>query len=266
MLRPPTPRLGAFCLAALAAALPGRAEAAAAQSFNGEYTVSYLGLPIARATFRSSYDGADYRIDGSVASAGLARIFDDTKGTIAASGRLAGTGLEPRAFRADYVSGKKASLVDIRFAGGAVASTRVVPAPRKRGKDWVPLGAADLKSALDPIAATVVRAASPDEVCGRTVRLYDGELRADLKLDFVRKDAISVTGYEGPTVVCRMGFTPVSGYRKGKRALAYLKDRSRIVVTFAPLGETGVYAPVHATVGTEIGTITVKARRFEATR
>ena len=32
------------------------------------------------------------------------------------------------------------------------------------------------------------------------------------------------------------------------------------MVTFAPLGQTGVYAPIHATVGTQIGTITVRAR------
>ncbi|KRA00321.1 hypothetical protein ASD64_01755 [Mesorhizobium sp. Root157] len=255
----------ALCLAALATALPAPGSAAAQQSFRGEYTVSFLGLPIARAAFQSRYDGATYRIDGSVASAGLAQIFDDTRGTIVASGRLARSGLQPRTFRADYTSGKKASLVDIRFAYGTVASTRVVPPPKKRGKDWVALDTGDLKSALDPIAATVVRAQSLDEVCGRTVAMYDGEMRADLKLIFVRKDKISVEGYEGPTVTCRMGFEPVSGYRQGKRALDYLKKRSRIMVTFAPLGQTGVYAPIHATVGTEIGTITVRARRFETT-
>lgn len=252
-------------MTAFATALPVSGSVAAPQSFRGEYTVSFLGLPIARAAFQSRYDGGAYRIDGSVSSAGLAQIFDDTKGTIVASGRLAANGLQPRAFRADYTSGKKASLVDIRFANGTVTSTEVRPAPKKRGKDWVALDTADLKSALDPIAATVVRAPNLDEVCGRTVKMYDGELRANLRLDFVRKDKVAVEGYEGPTVVCRMGFMPVSGYRQGKRALDYLKNRSRIMVTFAPLGQTGVYAPIHATVGTEIGTITVRARRFETT-
>ena len=33
-----------------------------------------------------------------------------------------------------------------------------------------------------------------------------------------------------------------------------------MMVTFAPLGQTGVYAPIHATVGTQIGTMTVSAR------
>ena len=94
--------------------------------------------------------------------------------------------------------------------------------------------------------------------------MFDGELRADLTLDYVESGDISVTGYEGRTVTCSMRFTPVAGYRKDRRALEFLRTKSRIMVTFAQLGKTGVYAPIHATIGTEIGTITVKARRFEA--
>ncbi|RWP73942.1 MAG: DUF3108 domain-containing protein, partial [Mesorhizobium sp.] len=98
-----------------------------------------------------------------------------------------------------------------------------------------------------------------------TVKLYDGEMRADLTLTYDSKGSTSVRGYKGDTVTCRMGFEPVAGYRKNRKALNYLKKRSRIMVTFAPLGQTGVYAPIHATVTTKIGTLTVSAERFEAT-
>lgn len=262
---PPSIRLAATALLLPALALP-TATAAAPQTFSGDYSVTYLGLPIARATIRSVYDGDAYNINGSVNSAGLGRIFDDTKGSLTATGRITGNGPAPRAFRAEYTSGKKPSLVDIRFANGTVASTEVKPKPRKRGKDWVALDDGHLRRAIDPIASTMVRADTPDEVCGRTVKMYDGEIRADLKLSFVSRGDISVKGYKGPTVTCRMNFQPVAGYRKGKKSLDYLKNRSRIVVTFAPVGETGVYAPIHATIGTQIGTITISAQRFEAAR
>ncbi len=127
-----------------------------------------------------------------------------------------------------------------------------------------PLGAGDLKSVLDPMAATVIQADSPDKVCGRTVKFYDGEMRANLTLTYVSKGTISVPGYKGDTVTCRMGFQPVAGYRKGRKALEFLKNKSRMMVTFAPLGQSGVYAPIHATVGTQIGPLTISARRFEA--
>ena len=248
-----------------AMAAPGSAAPAGPQDFRGEYTVSFLGLSVARATFDSHYENDAYSIHGSVSSAGIAQLFDDTKGTISTSGRVLADRIEPAAFRADYTSGKKVSLIDIRFTDGKVTSTKVEPPPKPRGPDWLPLNAADLAGVADPIAATVIRTDSPDKVCGRTVKLYDGEMRANLVLGFIENSRISVKGYEGPTVVCRLSFEPVSGYAKGRKALDYLKRKSQIKVTFAPLGQTGVYAPIHATVGTQIGTITIRARRFEAT-
>jgi len=252
--------------ALLAIGMPTTGFAAASpQSFKGEYTVSFLGLSIARSTFSSHYENGAYTIDGSVTAAGLAKLFDDTQGTISSKGIISGQKMVPQAFRADYTSGKKASMVDIRFANGDVSATTVVPQPGKRDPDkWVPMGAGDLKSVLDPMAATVIHADSLDKVCGRTVKFYDGEMRADLTLTYVSKGSISVPGYKGDTVTCRMGFEPVAGYRKGRKALDFLKNKSRMMVTFAPLGQSGVYAPIHATVGTQIGPLTISARRFEA--
>lgn len=231
--------------------------------YRGEYSLSFLGLPVARATFDSRVDEASYSIEGAVSSAGLARLFDDTRGTISAAGAFSGDDTRPDHFRADYVTGKKPSSIDIRFSSGTVTKSTVTPPPRKR-RNWVPLRADDLRAVADPIGAMLIRANHPEEVCGRTVKLYDGELRADLKLGFVKTGTASARGYKGGSVTCRVEFSPVSGYRKGRRALEFLRTKSRMMVAFAPLGKTGIYAPIHATVGTEIGTITVSARRFEA--
>ncbi|RWE71563.1 DUF3108 domain-containing protein [Mesorhizobium sp.] len=250
----------------LALAVPATSFAAPSpQSFKGEYTVSYLGLSIARATFSSRYVGDTYAINGTVSAAGLGRLFDDTEGTISSKGIIADKRMTPQVFRADYTSGKKSSMVDIRFSNGAVSSTQVVPAPGKRDpKSWVPIGDGDLKSVLDPMAATVIHADSLDKVCGRTVKFYDGEMRADLTLTYASRGSIAVPGYKGDTVTCKMGFEPVAGYRKGRKALNYLKSKSRMLVTFAPVGQSGVYAPIRATVGTQIGPLTISAGRFEA--
>jgi hypothetical protein len=250
-----------------AVVVPTATSAATPKSFKGEYTVSFLGLSVAKATFSSRYEGDDtYSIGGSVSSAGLATLFDDTRGTISSKGKILGKRLQPQVFHADYTSDNKASMIDIQFANGVVTSTKVVPEPKKRNiKNWIPLAAGDLASVLDPMAATVIHADSLDDVCGRTVKLYDGEMRANLTLTYDSKGSISVPGYKGDTVTCKMGFEPVAGYRKNRKALNYLKNHSRIMVTFAPLGQTGVYAPIHATVGTQIGTLTISAGRFEAT-
>ena len=233
--------------------------------YRGEYSLTYLGFNVARATFESRIDASSYDVRGSVGAAWLGALFDDTKGTLQATGRFSERGVRPELFRADYVSAKKPSLVDIRFAAGDVTRTTVLPPPRKR-RNWVPLGPDDLHRVADPIAATLIKSDSLANVCRQSARMYDGELRADLTLSYVSSGRIDVPGYKGDTITCRMGFKPVSGYRKGRKALEFLRTKSRIIVAFAPLGDSGIYAPVHATIGTEIGTITVRARRFEAIR
>lgn len=259
------PRFLAPLLSLLAAMAPFSAGAASG-TFHGEYTVSYLGLTVIRASFDSRYDGDSYTVNGRVAAAGLARLFDDTSGTLRASGRVSKGRVVPHEFRADYKSGKKASMLSLRFSGGNVTSVTVLPPPKPRPKDWVAIRPQDLKGVLDPTATTIVPAPDLDSVCNRTVRTFDGEMRADITLDYVSRGEIEVESYTGPTVTCRLRFEPVSGYRKGRKGLQYLRTKSRILVTFAPLGQTGVYAPIRATIGTEIGTLTVSARRFEATQ
>ncbi len=234
-------------------------------AYRGEFGLYYLGLPIARIDIDSRFDRDSYVIDGKVASAGLGAFFYDTRGTLKATGRVKGR-LEPETFRADYRYDDEPTLVDIRFAGGDVVKVVNEPPLKKRRKNWVPIGPDDLKSTVDPIAATLVKADRLEDVCKGGARMFDGELRADLSLSFVKTGRMSVDGFEGPTVTCLLKFTPRAGYRKGRRALEYLRTKSRIVVTFAQIGQTGVYAPVHATIGTQIGTITVQARRFAAVK
>jgi len=251
-------------LAALVVTVPAKG-AKGDHSFSGEYRVSFLGLPVAYSQFNSTFKDGSSSVKGAFSAAGPARIFDDTKGSISSSGQIAGDVVRPARFHSDYTSGKKASTIDVKFAGGDVVSTTVTPPPKKRGSDWVAIRPGDLKDVADPLAVTMVSAESLDKVCGRKVRLYDSEMRADLTLTHVSTGQISVKGYSGPTVTCQLRFDPVSGYRKGRKAIDFVRTKSRIMVTFAPLGQTGLYAPVRATVGTEIGTITIQARRFEAT-
>ena len=237
--------------------------AALAPLYRGEYTISFFGVPVASINIDSRVDKSGYLIEGDASSAGLGAFFYDTNGKFTASGRFT-DGVQADHFRAEYRYDKKPTLVDIRFSGGDVVEVVNDPPLRKRRKGWVPIKAPDLKSVVDPIAATLVKADRLVDVCKGGARMFDGELRADLALSYVSTGKMPVNGSELPTVTCQLKFTPAAGYRKARRALEFLRTKSRIMVTFAQIGETGVYAPIHATIGTEIGTITVRARRFEA--
>ncbi len=254
--------LPALAALLLASGLASVAPAAQAPLYRGEFTLSFLGFTVARINLDSRIDRESYLIEGEVSSSGLGAFFYDTHGTLLASGRF-DEGVQADRFRAEYRYAKKPTLVDIQFSGGNVSKVVNEPPLKKRGKDWVPIGPDDLKSVVDPIAATLVKAKDLGEVCRGRARMFDGELRADLSLSYVKTGKMSVKGFDGPTVTCRMRFTPAAGYRKGRRALEFLRTKSRIMVTFAEIRQTGVYAPIHATIGTQIGTITVRARRFE---
>lgn len=248
----------------LAATIPSTSIARTeAKSFRADYAVTYLGLTVARSTMTSTLDNNAYSIDGSVATAGLGAIFDDTKATLSVRGRLSAKGATPTRASTNYKHNKKSKSLTISFAGGSVTGTKMVPPPKPRSEDWVPVTQAQLRSVLDPLSALLISAPKLEQVCSKSLKFYDGEMRFDLKLRHEETKTVTLSGYEGPAVTCSASFNPVSGYKANKKSIKFMRDRSRITITFAPLGTTGVYAPVQASVGTEIGTLYLQARKVQ---
>jgi hypothetical protein len=254
------PLLAASFIAATLLQMP---EAIAApKKFVADYTVSLYGLTLARTSFTSTLDGDAISIDGTIATAGVARIIDDTKGKTTVRGHLSEDGVAPDTFRIAYTSGKKKKRTEIDFTGGAVTRTMNVP-PLKKRKKWVPLSAEDLKAATDPLSGIMVRAAGPADVCKKTLRYYDGELRADIVFSYAGRKPLSIPGFSGDVTLCKARFNPVGGYKPGNSTIEYLKSKGTMTVAFAPMGSTGMFVPVSASVGTKIGTLTVSADRLE---
>lgn len=236
----------------------GRSATEGKQTYSGEYTVTFLGLPVARSSFVSTFNGDNFTVQGQMSSAGIGKLFDSTTGTSHASGSFVGKQTRPESFRVQYKSGKKAQMTAISFAGGAVANTVNDPPLRKRD-NWVAVKPGQLQSVTDPISATLIRADGPDEVCSRVLRVFDGQMRLNLRLSHVSTG--KVDGIDGDVVTCSARFVPVSGYRTTNRSIDYMRKRAKISISFARLGETGIYAPVRATVSTGMGPVTVTARR-----
>lgn len=250
--------------AALFSTIP-QAASAGPKKYTADYTVSLYGLTIARTSFTSTLDGDKVRIDGTIATAGIARIIDDTRGKTTVRGRLSEDGIAPDSFVIAYKSGKKKKRTEIDFAGGTVSRTLNVP-PLKKHKKWIPLTTDDLKAATDPLSGIMIRAEKPADVCTKTLRYYDGELRADIRFSYAGRKPLSIPGYSGDATVCTARFTPVGGYRPGNSTIEYLKNKGSMTIAFAPMGATGMFVPVSASVGTKIGTVTVRADRLEASQ
>ncbi len=246
------------------AAVASSVEAATGTSVRTEYTTSLYGLTLARSSFESTIGSDGFDVRGTLSSSGVASLFDDTRATASVKGRFAGAGPQPDSYVVDYVSGDKKKATRVAFSGGAVVRAENTPPVKTDRPDWIPVEKAHLVGAFDPISATLVRADAPSKVCNRTIRVFDGAMRADLQLSHAGYGQASVPGYSGETVTCNARFVPVSGYRKGSSSIRYISQSTGIAIAFAPIADSGVYAPVEASVETKIGTVRVRAVRFEA--
>ncbi|WP_309086212.1 DUF3108 domain-containing protein [Chelativorans sp.] len=231
------------------------AHAAAAETYRARYDASLLGLPVGRAFFETRFDGQAFAIAASFASAGIARIFERTDGTVEVSGTMGEEMSRPELYALEYSEGKKRQATTIRFRDGTVTETRNEPPPKKRGEDWVPLAPEHLTGVADPISALLLPVSTDAEVCNRTVRIYDGEIRADIVLQPAPEES-----FRSAAVTCRARFVPVSGYRKTRSSIIFLRDRARIFVGFAPVAGRNLYSPVEATIATKVGTVHIRAR------
>lgn len=253
-------RRAIFTIAAVAVAF-GAQPAGAIERFSSSYSVSVLGLRVASSSFTTTVNGEAVSIEGTLKSSGLARLFDDTTGSTVVRAKVNGQGVFPAAYDIRYVSGKKNKRTAISFASGKVAKTLNNP-PLKKHAVYVPLKPEHLQGVFDPMTALLIKADTPQAVCKRTVRVFDGEVRVDLKLSPAGEVPFSTKGFKGNAIRCSAKFVPVAGYRPDKNQIKYLRDKSRIEIAFAPIGAENLYAPVKATVGTQIGQVTVYATRF----
>ena len=65
------------------------------------------------------------------------------------------------------------------------------------------------------------------------------------------------TGYQGPVVLCSVDYDPVSGHFTTSEITNYLADSDRIVIWYAPLGDTGYFIPYRVLLGTNMGDLSM---------
>lgn len=224
-----------------------------------DYSIRLAGLPIAFASFRSQFDDKRYTISGSLKSAGLADIFSSTRGTTEVSGVIHRASLRARTYTVSYRSGKRGRDIDVAFRNGDVVKASMTP-PRKLPKNWVPVSRNDMRAVLDPISGLIIPA--DERVCPKTLPIFDGESRLDLKLSAKGTRPFSTRGFKGEAIVCGIRFIPRAGYKKGRSDVEYLRRLTTMEIWFAKAEGANVYAPVYAKIPTSLGPVTVSATRF----
>lgn len=250
-----------LALSAAAAALTCAAAPAAADKatqFSMEYVVTVRGIKVAEAKFNGAVSGARYQVDGSLHSSGVGRVLGRTEATAHSSGSFNQATPTPESFMLSFAQNGAASKTELVFKNGNAVGTSFQP-DWKAGPDTIPIGPADLKSVADPVAATIVARGTPEQICGRTLRIFEGGTRIDVQLRLASTGFVEGVGKNA--VTCKGDFVPVAGMRPDNGTYNYMRQQADMEFVYVLSGRGGLYL-LHTMSGkTDIGRVQMRAFR-----
>ena len=189
-----------------------RQRSSRSRSFTADYAVSFLGLTVARSTVVSRFGATSYcdrRLDQKRRPCRVLRQHDRQDRRLRQDRQ--GRASAPTAIRSTTSTARRPRR---RRCNSPRAMSSRLPTRRRcrrARQDWVPVGAKDLLAVADPISATLIEAKDARSVCGRTIKAFDGEIRADLTLSYVDTEPVSIGGLRG-----RGGHLP-GAFQAGRR-------------------------------------------------
>lgn len=237
-----------------AAAFSASATLASAKpfKFEGEYTISVRGLSVGKARFTGKVEGNDYDVRGALWSSGLARMFAKTDASSRSRGSLeTGTAL-PASFNLNYEQDGKKSRTRINFEEGKVVRTRFTP-KWKPAKGVIPVKEDHLRKVADPVSAVLMARGTPEQVCGRTLRIFEGGTRIDVRL---KLDGVApIENVSARAVTCKGKFIPVAGMSKKDKTYKQLAKDGNFEFVYVPAGGGGLYMLHSLTAQTDVGQV-----------
>lgn len=225
-----------------------------------EYQVRLSGFPLANATFDTEIHEKNARISGKFVSIGLANLFTGAEGENEVLGSISKDRFWPETYKSVYKSGKDTTRTTITFKKGQVVKSEVDPPRKDFPENWIKVTEEDLKAVTDPVSGLIISTKS--SVCPTTIRVYDGEIRMDMKLVSKGQRAFKTVGFDGMVEVCRVDFSPKAGFRADREDLIELSKSKRIEVWFARADKVDAYAPVYVQIPVRYGQFTVTATKF----
>lgn len=243
--------------------------AAAQTKLDAAYTATLFGLPIGQISWTVELRGNRFTAAANGAISGLLRIFSDGRGDVAAHGTLPGGQPVASDFALKLAAGKWSDEVRIVFRGDK-AKEYVANAPAKPDPNQVPLTDANRIGVVDPMTAMFVRIpgtgeTTVPEACERTVAVFDGHTRYNLRLAFKRLDKVKTDkGYQGPVVVCSAKFFPVAGFDPKRYLITYMAAQHDMEIWLAPFAGSRLLVPYRLSIPTPMGLGMLQATKFES--
>jgi hypothetical protein len=247
--------------------LLGVGLAAAQGKLDARYVASLGGIPIGRGAWVIDIANGRYTAAASGTTIGLVRLFASGQGSGAARGSIRKGNLNPATYASNILYDQRPEDLRIVLQGGTVKDVSINPPPPPH-PDRIPVPDAHRRGVVDPMTAALMRVPGEGnpvsaEACQRTIAIFDGRMRYDLKLSFKRFEAVRANrGYEGPVAVCSVQFFPLSGYVPHRHSIIYLKDLRDAEVWLAPIAGTRVLVPYKFLLPTPFGAGALEATQF----
>jgi hypothetical protein len=243
--------------------------AGAQTRLDAAYTATLWGLPVGQVSWTVELNDSRFKAAARGAVTGLLRIFADGRGDVSVNGAMAEGKPVPSLFSLNLNAGKWSDDVRIAFSGGK-AQEHVAAPPVKAHPDQVPLTDTHRMGVVDPMTALLVYipgagTTAVPQACDRSVAVFDGHARYNLRLAFKRLDEVNAEeGYQGRAVVCSLKFIPVAGHDPKRYLVTYLAAQHDIEVWLAPLAGSRLLVPYRVSMPTPIGVGVLQATRFVA--
>ncbi len=228
--------------------------------------MTLAGIPVGKLTLSMSLNNGNYSMRGLAKTYGASRIFSKAKGSTGSNGRYGQGQTVAASHYLNYRSAKKVGSVKIHFNGGNVASTKSVPAVFYK-KGSVKVEKTHLNHVLDPVSTSIITVSanqidSGPAICNRTLPVFDGKSRFDLRMRFKGIRRLTTKGFKGISYVCSARYKPVSGHRPHKKHIQRLMKNKTIEIALARIGATPVYGLIQFAIKTKYGKIIGKPSYF----
>ena len=251
----------AVCLTAA-----GPSAAADTTTLTASYVITIAGLTIGRADVKSRFTAKGYAAAISGSTYGVSRFVSDARAVMAGAGRISGTTVTPASYNLETSESGFETQVNMSMRGGAITRLEAEPGLMPAA-DRVPITDKHHRNIVDPVGAFVVAlepGAEPDgkKVCNRTVKVFDGWQRFDIRLTYKETKAVSA-GYTGDVIVCAARYVPIAGHRPTRDSVEYMANNKRLEIWMAPVEGTRVMVPYRIMIGTKVGDLVIVAREFE---
>jgi len=191
------------CALALITAVFGD-QAHAESNLDASYTISFARIRVGEITASVVFGPTEYAMSASGRAGGLMKALMDGEGSFTTRGTITDGHPVPTNFTSKIVSNAETSDVTMVLDEGSVKELAATPLS---SSGRVPVTEANRQGIIDPLTAMLFWAVAPgafsQETCRRTLPIFDGHQRYDLKLAFKRMDKVTAEkGYAGPVVVC----------------------------------------------------------------